>query len=217
MKSMIFPPWSCLAAACLLSACGSTDMKSTGNSQSGAATSASADAQAQPPPADCAGNTLWLHGDHESCDQADIDAAKAPGGAAPAPPAGAASSGATAPAPAPSAPAPAPATPAPAPTPAPTKDPNVVEFHIKPGTGAKGYNTAATAVTVKVGQTLRLFNDDTVVHRLHTSGAPCPHQPTNTGTARPSTASSPKLSIRRRRQAWASSTTTMPDRPRSST
>lgn len=75
------------------------------------------------------------------------------------------------------APSPAPA-PAPAPTPAPNtppQDPNVVVFRIKAGTGNQPWNTPDTMVTVKVGQTLRIVNDDTVTHRLHTGGAPCPH------------------------------------------
>ena len=76
-------------------------------------------------------------------------------------------------APKPAAPAPAP-LPAPAPT-QPPKDPNIVEFHIKAGTGNQPWNAADTMVTVKVGQTLRIVNDDTVTHRLHTGGAPCPH------------------------------------------
>ncbi len=63
----------------------------------------------------------------------------------------------------------------PADPPATPKDPNIVEFHIKAGTGTAPLNTAADAVNVKVGQTLRLINDDTITHRLHTGGAPCPH------------------------------------------
>lgn len=71
-----------------------------------------------------------------------------------------------------------PPAPAPAPAPAPTtppQDPNIVEFRIKAGTGNQPWNTADSMVTVKVGQTLRIVNDDTVTHRLHTGGAPCPH------------------------------------------
>lgn len=54
---------------------------------------------------------------------------------------------------------------------------DVVEFRIKAGTGSGPWNTRETMVTVKVGQTLRIVNDDSTVHRLHTGGAPCPHQP----------------------------------------
>jgi outer membrane biosynthesis protein TonB len=149
---------------------------------------------------DCSG--IVLHGEHESCDHEDVserDLEKtpplAPKADAPTQPSDA--SIVTKPAPTPEAtpvgnapqpaPAPTPAsnpTPAPAPTPAPTptpapqtppKDPNIVEFRIKAGTGTQPWNTAETMVTVKVGQTLRLINDDTVNHRLHTGGAPCPH------------------------------------------
>ena len=53
----------------------------------------------------------------------------------------------------------------------------VVEFHIPNGTGNKPWNTLATTVKVKVGQTLRIINDDSVVHRLHTfNNKPCEHQ-----------------------------------------
>ena len=61
--------------------------------------------------------------------------------------------------------------------PSPATDPKIVEFHIKAGTGAAAWNLQAATVTAKVGQTVRIFNDDAVVHRLHTNGAPCPHGP----------------------------------------
>lgn len=54
---------------------------------------------------------------------------------------------------------------------------DIVEFHIPAGTGNGPWNSLRTAVHVVVGQTLRIINDDSVPHRLHTSGAPCPHQP----------------------------------------
>jgi hypothetical protein len=56
-------------------------------------------------------------------------------------------------------------------------DPNVVIFRIKAGTGKASWNTEATEVDVKVGQVLRIVNDDSVPHRLHTNGKPCPHGP----------------------------------------
>lgn len=59
--------------------------------------------------------------------------------------------------------------------PAAPKDPNIVEFRIAAGTAAKGWNTADKPIVAKVGQTIRFFNDDTVNHRLHTGGQPCPH------------------------------------------
>jgi len=58
-------------------------------------------------------------------------------------------------------------------------DPNLVEFRIRAGTGNGAWNTAASAVLVFPGQTLRIFNDDTIAHRLRTPGAPCPQQPAN--------------------------------------
>ncbi len=48
-------------------------------------------------------------------------------------------------------------------------------FRIKAGTGAGAWNTAATSVNFRVGDTLRIYNDDTIAHQLHTNGAPCPH------------------------------------------
>jgi hypothetical protein len=56
-----------------------------------------------------------------------------------------------------------------------TNNDNVVEFHIPAGTGGNPWNTFDNPVVVKVGQTLRLINDDSIVHLLHTDGAPCPH------------------------------------------
>ena len=43
------------------------------------------------------------------------------------------------------------------------------------GTGENAWNTPATAVHIKIGQILRIFNDDSVAHYLHTPGNPCPH------------------------------------------
>jgi len=53
---------------------------------------------------------------------------------------------------------------------------DIVEFHIAKGTGSGPWNTRATMVTVKVGQVLRVINDDDVEHLLHTFGRPCEHQ-----------------------------------------
>lgn len=50
-----------------------------------------------------------------------------------------------------------------------------VDFHIRAGTGGKSWNTKADPVRVSVGQTLRIINDDSVTHQLHTSGEPCEH------------------------------------------
>jgi hypothetical protein len=51
----------------------------------------------------------------------------------------------------------------------------IVEFHIPAGTGDKAWNTLANPIMVKRGQILRLINDDSIEHFLHTNGAPCPH------------------------------------------
>lgn len=56
---------------------------------------------------------------------------------------------------------------------------NIVEFHIAPGTGAAPWNSMAQMIVIPVGKTLRIINDDAVVHRMHTPGRPCPHQPAN--------------------------------------
>lgn len=52
-----------------------------------------------------------------------------------------------------------------------------VEFHIAAGTVGHPWNTAATSIKAKTGDTIHFVNDDTVVHRLHTFGAPCEHGP----------------------------------------
>lgn len=68
------------------------------------------------------------------------------------------------------------------PTPEPTPDPMaaIVTFRIPAGTARAAWNTEANPVRVTVGQTLRIYNDDSIAHRLHTNGAPCGHQPTDT-------------------------------------
>ncbi len=55
--------------------------------------------------------------------------------------------------------------------------PRTVEFRIPAGTGSAAWNTRELAVAVNVGDTLHIVNDDTVHHRLHTDGKPCPHGP----------------------------------------
>ncbi len=52
---------------------------------------------------------------------------------------------------------------------------DMVEFHIKPATGKNAWNTPAEMLSIKVGDTLRIFNDDSIVHQLHTNGSPCDH------------------------------------------
>ncbi len=55
--------------------------------------------------------------------------------------------------------------------------PGLVTFHIPAGTGTQPWNTPDTAVQAKVGDTLRIVNDDAVPHQPHTDGAtgPFPH------------------------------------------
>ena len=54
---------------------------------------------------------------------------------------------------------------------------NQIDFHILHGTQEASWNAPSTRVVAKVGQTLRIYNDDTVEHQLHTNGAPCSHGP----------------------------------------
>lgn len=51
-------------------------------------------------------------------------------------------------------------------------------FTILPGTGSGPWNTMSLPMVVYVGQTLRITNNDSVEHRMHTGGKPCPHQQT---------------------------------------
>ena len=50
-----------------------------------------------------------------------------------------------------------------------------VDFRILKGTGNSSWNTEDQAVQVKIGDVLRIYNDDDVVHQLHTPSTPCPH------------------------------------------
>ncbi|OQW52131.1 MAG: hypothetical protein A4S09_08965 [Proteobacteria bacterium SG_bin7] len=56
-----------------------------------------------------------------------------------------------------------------------------VEFHIPYNTGKGPWNTKETSAYVKVGDTLRIYNDDIIPHQLHTFGAPCGHGPSFPG------------------------------------
>lgn len=53
----------------------------------------------------------------------------------------------------------------------------IVEFRIPAGTQNNSWNTQETPIVFKVGDTIRIFNDDSTLHRLHTNGAPCGHGP----------------------------------------
>jgi hypothetical protein len=81
--------------------------------------------------------------------------------------------GGSTPAPGPQEPSPAPVPAPPSPAPAPT--PATVIFHIPGGTGNRAWNDGSSRVIARVGDTLRLINDDSVGHRLHTAGRPFPH------------------------------------------
>jgi negative regulator of replication initiation len=59
--------------------------------------------------------------------------------------------------------------------PPPVTSPARIDFHIPAGTGARPWNTRDTAVKGIVGQTLRIYNDDSVAHEPHTNGQPFPH------------------------------------------
>lgn len=54
---------------------------------------------------------------------------------------------------------------------------DIVDFHIKKGTQRGAWNDSKGELVLKVGQTLRIHNDDTIRHRLHTNGRPCSHGP----------------------------------------
>lgn len=56
---------------------------------------------------------------------------------------------------------------------------NVIEFRIRAGTNMGPWNTREQMVVGIVGQTLRIFNDDSVPHRPHTGGAPFAHASAN--------------------------------------
>lgn len=50
-----------------------------------------------------------------------------------------------------------------------------VEFRIAAGTGNKAWNSPNAPLKLKVGQKLKIINDDSTAHWLHTDGAPCDH------------------------------------------
>lgn len=50
-----------------------------------------------------------------------------------------------------------------------------VAFMIPLGTGKNPWNSAANPIRAKVGQKVVITNGDTVAHRMHTNGTPCPH------------------------------------------
>lgn len=54
-------------------------------------------------------------------------------------------------------------------------DGQVVVFEIAPGTGGGAWNDRASQINLRIGDVLRIVNNDSIVHTLHTDGAPCPH------------------------------------------
>ena len=54
----------------------------------------------------------------------------------------------------------------------------IIEFHIPVGTSSGPWNTQASPVRAHVGDVLRVINQDTDPHQLHSSGPPMPHWPT---------------------------------------
>jgi hypothetical protein len=51
-----------------------------------------------------------------------------------------------------------------------------VVFRIPAATGSSPWNSSSSPVLAFVGQTVRICNNDSRGHRLHTGGNPCPHQ-----------------------------------------
>jgi hypothetical protein len=59
-----------------------------------------------------------------------------------------------------------------------TNDPNtpgLKEFRIPAGTGRGAWNTPQNPIVARVGDVVRIYNDDSIVHQLHTNGRPCGH------------------------------------------
>lgn len=61
----------------------------------------------------------------------------------------------------------------------PPQNPGLIEFHIAPGTGQGPWNDSNNPLILKMAPngvvTLRIINDDSAGHTLHTNGFPCPH------------------------------------------
>lgn len=51
----------------------------------------------------------------------------------------------------------------------------MVNFNIPAGTASSPWNTTSTVVETFVGQTLKITNQDSVTHQMHTNGKPCSH------------------------------------------
>ncbi|MFN9066314.1 MAG: hypothetical protein ACK5V3_03740, partial [Bdellovibrionales bacterium] len=50
-----------------------------------------------------------------------------------------------------------------------------VPFTILAGTGNGSWNTVDNPIRARIGQRIVITNADTVPHRMHTGGSPCPH------------------------------------------
>ncbi len=57
----------------------------------------------------------------------------------------------------------------------PEAGPETLLFTISAGTGSRAWNSRDTTLVARKGDTLRIFNEDSVAHRLHTSNRPFPH------------------------------------------
>lgn len=53
---------------------------------------------------------------------------------------------------------------------------NIVSFRIKKGTGRGSWNSKENPLRAKVGDVIRIFNDDDLIHHLHTYNKPCIHK-----------------------------------------
>ncbi len=74
------------------------------------------------------------------------------------------------------APTSSPTTAPPSTTTPPTQPPvQIVEFRIAAGTGSRPWNSFSNPVRVRVGQILRVHNDDTTAHAIHAGGSPFQH------------------------------------------
>ncbi|MEL7157012.1 MAG: hypothetical protein AAFN30_10475 [Actinomycetota bacterium] len=58
-----------------------------------------------------------------------------------------------------------------------TASAQIVEFRIPAGTGSGPWNSFGNPVRVRVGQILRIHNDDSVAHTMHAGGSPFKHGP----------------------------------------
>ncbi|MES2625682.1 MAG: hypothetical protein V4628_10410 [Pseudomonadota bacterium] len=62
----------------------------------------------------------------------------------------------------------------------PETGPETLLFSIPAGTGSNSWNSRDTTLVARKGDTLRIINEDTVPHRLHTPGRPFQHADNDT-------------------------------------